>query len=152
MQSELMTGFLNQAGVNPLSNITIATLDDLGYTVNYSTAEKFTKSNLNPNCRCGSIRRSLFDMMHGATRQLGLRSSTQPRRRLSDEAYQMAMDYGMNILTERAQAVNSFSSSLVAAPDNGTVENATSIYVGHQLISVLVEDGGQMYGVMVMNP
>jgi hypothetical protein len=38
---ELMTGFLN-AGVNPLSAITVASLADLGYTVDASGADAFT--------------------------------------------------------------------------------------------------------------
>lgn len=41
--SELMTGFLD-AGSNPLSLLTIASLEDMGYTVNGSTAESFSLS------------------------------------------------------------------------------------------------------------
>jgi hypothetical protein len=38
---ELMTGFLN-AGTNPLSAVTVASLGDLGYTVDLSQADPFT--------------------------------------------------------------------------------------------------------------
>ncbi|MGD1942506.1 MAG: proprotein convertase P-domain-containing protein [Leptolyngbyaceae cyanobacterium] len=38
--SELMTGFLNPA-VNPLSRLTIASLEDLGYVVNYDAADPY---------------------------------------------------------------------------------------------------------------
>jgi subtilisin-like proprotein convertase family protein len=38
--SELMTGFLNPA-FNPISRLTIASLDDLGYTVNYAAADPY---------------------------------------------------------------------------------------------------------------
>ena len=38
--NELMTGFLNP-GFNPLSRMTIASLEDLGYTVNYNAAAPF---------------------------------------------------------------------------------------------------------------
>ncbi|HMU61449.1 MAG TPA: hypothetical protein PKA66_06685, partial [Gemmatimonadales bacterium] len=39
----LMTGYI-ALGSNPLSAITIGSLEDLGYTVNYSTADAFTIS------------------------------------------------------------------------------------------------------------
>jgi Leishmanolysin len=39
-KKELMTSFLN-AGANPLSRLTIASMEDLGYTVSYNTAEAF---------------------------------------------------------------------------------------------------------------
>ncbi|HEX8201047.1 MAG TPA: leishmanolysin-related zinc metalloendopeptidase, partial [Isosphaeraceae bacterium] len=39
--NELMTGYLN-SGVNPLSRITVASLADLGYTVNLNAADPYT--------------------------------------------------------------------------------------------------------------
>jgi Leishmanolysin/Bacterial Ig-like domain (group 2) len=50
---EIMTGFLN-AGPNPLSLVTIASLSDLGYTVDESQADPFT---LNPAARIAGPRR-----------------------------------------------------------------------------------------------
>jgi hypothetical protein len=41
---ELMTGFYNSGGANPLSAITIAALGDLGYTVSVSAADAYTVS------------------------------------------------------------------------------------------------------------
>lgn len=38
--NELMTGFLN-SGINPISRITAAALEDLGYQVNYDAADSF---------------------------------------------------------------------------------------------------------------
>ncbi|MCG8407250.1 MAG: hypothetical protein MI923_18790 [Phycisphaerales bacterium] len=38
--NELMTGFLN-TGINPLSRMTIGSLEDLGYTVNYDAADPY---------------------------------------------------------------------------------------------------------------
>ncbi len=40
LTNELMTGFLN-AGANPLSRLSIASLEDLGYTVNYAPADVY---------------------------------------------------------------------------------------------------------------
>ena len=39
--NELMTGFLN-AGTNPISRMTIGSLEDMGYEVDYSTADPYT--------------------------------------------------------------------------------------------------------------
>jgi hypothetical protein len=38
--NELMTGFLNP-GVNPISRLTIAALEDLGYEVDYGAADPY---------------------------------------------------------------------------------------------------------------
>jgi hypothetical protein len=53
---EIMTGFLN-AGPNPLSVVTIASLADLGYTVDPSQADPFT---LNPGFRIAGPRRGRY--------------------------------------------------------------------------------------------
>lgn len=42
LTNELMTGFLNDGVKNPLSKMTIASLKDMGYTVNFNVAEAFT--------------------------------------------------------------------------------------------------------------
>ena len=39
--NELMTGFLN-ASSNPLSRLTVAAMEDMGYQVNYNVADAFT--------------------------------------------------------------------------------------------------------------
>lgn len=39
---EIMTGFYNSGVINPLSRVTIGSLEDLGYQVNYSAADPFT--------------------------------------------------------------------------------------------------------------
>lgn len=39
---ELMTGFYNSGVINPLSRVTIGSLEDLGYQVNYNAAEPFS--------------------------------------------------------------------------------------------------------------
>jgi hypothetical protein len=53
--NELMTGFLNSGSSNPLSKLSIATLDDLGYQVDYSQADEyFPPTNC---CQEGSARK-----------------------------------------------------------------------------------------------
>jgi hypothetical protein len=44
MQTEIMTGFVERAGVTmPLSAITVGAMQDMGYTVNYAAADPYTK-------------------------------------------------------------------------------------------------------------
>jgi Leishmanolysin len=50
---EVMTGFLN-AGFNPLSAITVASLADMGYTVDASGADPFS---IDPTIRIAGVRR-----------------------------------------------------------------------------------------------
>jgi hypothetical protein len=43
LRTELMTGYVSPAGVrNPLSRITVGSLADMGYTVNFAAADNFT--------------------------------------------------------------------------------------------------------------
>jgi hypothetical protein len=159
MGSELMTGVLDST-INPLSRITIAGLEDLGYTVDYSKADPFTVYDLNFNCQCsyGKGRQRLRSTHTEHVHQFGTlskQSSRRQRRRLSDEAYQTAMEYGLNILSQRSEAMSSNLVSVVttekdtAASLNQTMD-ATK-YVGDQIISILVEENGEIYGVMVVN-
>jgi hypothetical protein len=48
---ELMTGFLNDGVKNPLSKLTIASLKDMGYTVNLGVAEAYTLNSTLENTR-----------------------------------------------------------------------------------------------------
>ena len=141
MNSELMTGFLN-GGLNPLSRITIATLGDLGYTVDYSTAESYGTSDVDSSCRCGL--RSLSDSIQPSTvHQLGTSHKSSRRRSLSEEARQMAADYGQTILKNRqASKIFSFRDSFNQLGDD--VE-----YVGDKVVVVFVEEGGAFFDVTV---
>ena len=52
--NELMTGFLNDNSINPFSRMTIASLRDLGYTVDVSQGEPYSLPACSPNC--GNLR------------------------------------------------------------------------------------------------
>ena len=188
MGSELMTGFLekNNQSTHPLSRISIAGLDDLGYSVDYSTADTFTADDLNKNCKCTTIpstrreqqqalepphRKRLRSVKNIDTgvHQFGLLQGSsssseeeekppqRQRRRISDEAYELAMSYGLNVLSERRNDqqtqipfVSSISNqSTIDGTSTSTTE--TTRYVGDQIVSVLVEDNGEIYGVMVVS-
>lgn len=131
MRSELMTGFLNGAGPHPLSRITIATLEDLGYTVDYSMAESYGTNDVNSACTCNG-QRSLQLSAH----QLGTSHQSTRRRSLSAEAHQMAMDYGQEILLQRPEGGDT------TLPDG-------VVYVGDQMVVVFVEEKGAFFDVTV---
>jgi hypothetical protein len=143
--SELMTGYAGS--VNPLSRITIGSLEDLGYTVDYSTADVYGRSNLGVNCTCNRRQRSLLDMYNGETRQLGLGSPNVVRRRLSAAARQIAVDYGRSLLAEQQQQQQQTASVKGVKSSSNTTSAVT--YVGDQVVSVIVEDGDSIFSVVV---
>lgn len=56
MQTELMTGYASPAGVAmPLSRITVGSLADLGYTVNYGAADVYNRPLVTPGPAGGGI-------------------------------------------------------------------------------------------------
>jgi hypothetical protein len=187
MGSELMTGFLekNDDETHPLSRITIAGLGDLGYTVDYTTADPYTVDNLDDSCHCvkttppprtRQLSHALLSYRKQQLRstpstemgvyQFGLfeddamgkrKSQRRQHRRISEEAHQMATTYGLHVLAERrkdqqtqkqfvAAITNNSSNSTTASTDTATR------YIGDQVISILIEDDGEIYGVMVVNP
>jgi len=132
-----MTGFLNR-GPNPLSRLTIATLQDIGYTVDYSTADEYGVDDLNlsvcPLCNGG--RRQVRSV---GSRQLGVDEGLAKRRELSDNVRIMAIEYGLACLAKN---------KLPEAVENGLVE-----YIGDQVMAVLVEDPeekGAIYSIIVV--
>jgi Leishmanolysin len=73
MGDELMTGFIGRSPT-PLSRITVATLQDVGYQVNYDKADPFGRSDLDPSCVCATRRlreRSVLKMKHGEVFSVG---------------------------------------------------------------------------------
>ena len=86
---EMMTPFLSGTE-QPISTITVGSLDDLGYIVKYEAADDFTEDDVNPSCLCPSARRR------------GLRHLQEIEDNgLSPEGEQKARDYGKKILEER---------------------------------------------------
>jgi Leishmanolysin len=142
---ELMTGVLVRGSTPMLSRITIGSLQDLGFQVDYSKADSYTKANLGPGCTCAR-RRSLMEMSHGETLHLGgLRRSGENgnvKRKISTSAHQAAMEFGQSLLAERAAAHYA---------NRRTQEETVSeaIYVGHKVVSVLIYDQDDVYGVVV---
>jgi hypothetical protein len=143
-----MTGFLGPSTTNPLSRITVGTLQDMGYQVNYDKADAFSRSDLNVSCTCPTRRlrqteRSVLDMKHGEVFSLGGPSASgRPRRRLSEAAEAAAIDAGLEYLQTKVQE-----------NDNAAqLDDLGIAYVADKVVSVLVSVDGEIYGVAVRQP
>jgi Leishmanolysin len=136
---ELMTP--TSGGLNQLSRITVGSLHDMGYQVDYSKADSFTKADLAPSCTCPARRLRGQDQsppgeMDGATSE-GFSSSHPPRRHLSEAAKAQAIEAGLKYLDTRAQLANH------------TVLPPGVKYVGDKAVSVLMMEDGEIHGVLV---
>lgn len=144
--NEVMTSAANTK--LPVSRLTLAGLEDLGYEVDYSQAESFTVADLNLNCVCKNRwRRSLFDADDAlsfrdeeAERLLGASNSTSnTRRQLSSEGHQYASEYGQSILKKNRDQISLLPGSDV--PDIGG-DVVYVIYLEEDTVySVLVTSG-----------
>ncbi|HWH04777.1 MAG TPA: leishmanolysin-related zinc metalloendopeptidase [Gemmatimonadales bacterium] len=64
--TELMTGFLNGGVTNPLSVLTIASMGDMGYTVNYAAADSYSQTfSLRAPGSSGTQIHLVNDIIHG---------------------------------------------------------------------------------------
>lgn len=141
LKDELMTGYIS-GDAQPLSRITIAGMEDLGHTVDYTKADPFGPEDLGS---CPSCRRelSVLDRPHGEAVQLGLRHPNTKARQLSEGVREEAIAYGHTLLQQNAQSNG--SRSLEACGSNGLT------YVGDKVVSIVVHEAGELYSVIVKN-
>lgn len=124
--NEVMTAAAND--ILPISRLTIAGLEDLGYQVDYSQAEAYSAANMNAKCRCNNrVRRNLFAEQKNATSQ----------RRLSDEGWQNAIEHGQRILDLNREQIS-------IVPETSTVRD-----IGGDVVFVLYHEDDSIYSVMV---
>lgn len=133
--NEIMTDTIGTYTI--LSRMTIAALEDLGYQVDYSRAGSFTKYDLAFTCRCG-LRR--LDDSGLALPENSLHQQ-QPRR-LSDQGYQSAFNYGQSLLEEQEQLIESLGGRS-ELPEN-------IVFVGDRAVNVLYKEGETVYSVIVV--
>jgi hypothetical protein len=127
--NEVMTSAANSK--LPISRLTIAGLEDLGYKVDYSAAEAFGASDMNPNCLCNTRRNLLRDKSASVRRLSG------PARQLSEEGQQNAIAYGQGIMAQNRQ-----QNSLLPESDD-------AIDIGGEIVYVLYLENDTVYSMMV---
>jgi len=147
MNNELMTGYVNYDAPNPLSRLTIASLQDLGYQVDYSEADSYGRANIASQCLCG-LRRGLVATKHHVVPGTNSTSGkTLKRRKLSDGMKEYAIEQGRAILQK--QKMLAAEQSLNARDGNDGDPNAPK-FIGDQYVSVWVEDvDGSIFSVSV---
>jgi Leishmanolysin len=137
LDRELMTGFANPGVSNPLSRITIGSLDDMGYAVDYTRADPYGAANVNISCLCGRHRRRLGLQSDSLPDSPPMKSDTLRNLALNGTARQKAIEYGQEILAEKAKSSSSRSG------------NSEWTYIGDQQVIVLYHDGNGIQDVVV---
>jgi hypothetical protein len=142
LDGELMTGFINREGGNPLSRLTVAALEDLGYQVDYTMADSFSGSMIASSCHCGRFRSLVATLSREATLE-----TRGHRRKLSEEMKTYAIKQGHEFLREQAQRIV----ELNARGDAGIGAPGDPSLIGDQVVSVWVQDtnDGDIYSVTV---
>ena len=118
-------------GNQPISAMSIATLDDLGYQVNYGAADTFTPDMMDSSCRC-NVRRELGE------------EEERPRRRraqLSKEGEAAAREYGVQELLKERNAWRASSASKDPSSD--------IVFLGDHFVSVIYMENGNLFTVEV---
>ncbi|GAX19817.1 hypothetical protein FisN_11Lh317 [Fistulifera solaris] len=145
---ELMTGFSTD-GLE-LSILTVAALDDLGYTVDYSRADPFDTSKMSPDCVCnrrelqGTTESDIPEVFtyHNVGKlpisHTSTTSTSSLRPPLSQEGQRIARAHGMAILDANHEWKNAYLK-----------DEQADQYIGDQIIIVLYMENGYKYTVMV---
>jgi Leishmanolysin len=127
-KDELMTGW--RSGTMPISRLTIASLRDTGYTVNYAKADAYSSSNMNPTCVC---KRRELNLREGAANSTN--STAWTRRQLSGNGYRNALKFGKTILMQQRRRFISKKRSGNTIASEGAVADTSDF------ISVIYDDG-----------
>ena len=144
LPTELMSAQLDFEDPNrPLSRITIGLFNDMGYQVDYAAADPYGRNDLGPFCTCGG--RSLrFD---GSSEDASQQRPSSVRT-LSAYMREYAMDVGRSILAERA-LLPPRTSEVIEGDDVDNSNNNDVIYVGDQIITILVLEDESVFSVVV---
>jgi Leishmanolysin len=150
--NEIMTGYIGRTSV--LSRITVASLRDLGYRVDYKRAEPFGRRDLNRKCRCKTKlrpvarrRRTVDDTkqeiphfrVHDEADETSDDTEGQTTSRvISDDAHALAVAEGRKLLKEVA-----------LSEDDGENGSGGVQYVGDQMVTVFMRDGPHIFAVVV---
>jgi hypothetical protein len=115
-----------------ISEVTAASLEDMGYGVDYSST---AAPKLGPGCPKCSRR------LGGVGRDEEV--SAAPPRRLSEEGRAAAITVGLNHLAAQAEEFALYSETAESSLD-GTME-----YVGHLVVAVMILEDGELFDFIV---
>jgi hypothetical protein len=142
MDRELMTPVLDGIA-SPRSRITVASLEDMGYDVDYAKADVFTSFDIGISCFCAP-RRQLQEVKSQRVKVIGrnersltLTTSKQPQ--ISDKGYQKAVQYGKSIL----------EAEMLPRMDGSFEMRTDTKFVGDQVVSVLYKEDEHIFSIIV---
>ena len=119
-----------------LSRITLGSLEDMGYEVDYSKADATNARFFQSRCQC---KRRLQEEALASNTTM---SEAKPRRQLSDEGRAIAEEYGLSVLEETQAEIDQVQ-SLVPMDDEDVAD------IGGHVIAVMYEEEGILYDVIV---
>ena len=128
------TYFLNNDGSVPyqLSRITVATMEDIGYTVNLDAADAYTSADMDSSCVCNNGRHA---------------DRTEELPPLSNELHQQATAYGKRVLKRKHK---DRQRRLQQHSDLDNEERRLGgVYVGDQVMYLLVRENDALHTVIV---
>jgi len=133
LQSEVMTGY--DSGANEISRITIAGLEDLKYSVDYSKADAFT--NLNAACRCNtpsSLAAAAASNTNEADGDVDGGGDGE-QAQLSDEGRAAAIAAGKDYLARRQTTAGEFGDGIG--------------YLGDKMVSIVYMENDNIFSLLV---
>ena len=143
IKMQIMTGYASNTGNDPISLITIGTLDDMGYSVNYEVSDPYT---VPIPIDCGAASRRRLSTAETNTNlkggfmnwNRGVRHISQDGRILSEgatlsqEGYELATAHGKQFL----------ANSKKQRPNH---EQGNAVFVGHMHTDVWYKEGDTIF-------
>lgn len=127
MPGEIMTANSDTLRSAALSRVTVGSLHDMNFAVDYKAANKYTKNDLNPACVC--------ENHNHAISHRNLEDQTTTHSTISKRALQDAASIGKDLLAKMGQDDD---------------ENKSD-FVGDYGVFVLYEEDGEVFGIHVKN-
>eukprot|EP00581_Thalassiosira_minuscula_P005901 CAMPEP_0183747878 /NCGR_PEP_ID=MMETSP0737-20130205/67487_1 /TAXON_ID=385413 /ORGANISM="Thalassiosira miniscula, Strain CCMP1093" /LENGTH=461 /DNA_ID=CAMNT_0025983595 /DNA_START=574 /DNA_END=1959 /DNA_ORIENTATION=+ len=137
LQDEFMTGYVDKN--MPISRLTIASLEDLGYVVNYNAADRYDGSDT--TC-CNPPSRALFSAQQA--------QQTPIKPALSDEGRANAIAYGKKVLNGNRLPMALLEESHEGFSGESNHDDSV-VYLGDVFTIVLYEEEGFVYDMIVLN-
>lgn len=158
-QNEIMTGFTGNNLL--LSRMTIASLEDMGYVVNYDAADDYGVQHMDPSCVCLNDESSSVSNGVEAAMLKKKKKKKKPEKKKSSPKQSTVHKLGKG--GPKSQLAQLSLSGLLEAELYGKallkeaklrkqfiIEREGYVYLGDQVVSVLYMEDGQIYGVQVM--
>lgn len=142
--NELMSRRVDSPGKDPISRLTLAALEDLGYTINYAAAGNYSRADIDEDCTCtnGSRTRKRRRTTKIQPAMGSNPESGKKHKRISKETYQYAVDHGLNFLAHQRRRTRSVLSSVNIGMD---------VLIA-PIVHVLVKDEDGFHSVLVKVP